>query len=864
MQITTGHLSVEVPTGMFDGHNVVRQRIVAWSQGERPGMVPPILELLLSEVSDLDEDVPPGPPLAERLRTWMGEHFDAGETLTEEEVLVAGARGPAWVVEWDAAEGDPGAPDGGAQFKLIAKVPLDGRAMVEFSAWGTAAARPVLEPAFREMLASVAVTGDVHGALDAQRAHEEQLLARLDALTERAEAMAAGVTAAGSTDGAEGDLAGEPPAPPAGGATRAVAGGHTFQVTGARWQAAVHGGGLLVQVELTADAPAEALGSRLLRGRNGEGGVALELSLERVAEAGPVPTAAVVFRHGRTDAQGARLRMDGFDHPLDFSGHAVLVEGWVLLSGELGVSYDRSRREPLELAVPLDPRDIDWSRYRFTSLEEVQAADPAAVRDISIKDYPLEVIDPAILACETLERFHVYRHGWNEQPSLALPPELFRMPRLQRVFTHRFDVSELPEEAAAAPSLVDLGITEGTLTEVPEGLFRNPRLRKLDLRGNRLTSLPDDVHLPMLESLDLSGNRLTRLPDALLEQPSLSRLHLSGNPWEALPAAALPLAKDLSVAERCRHFDHRYPGADGRGTVEWDDAAYRAESRPELVGPLEAALAGEELGGHGDALRSMLRLAVGFVDPSPETYESLGNHRFGGFPDLPEGLEHPRFSAGAEGAPEAGYAYEFIAQLDLADLAPHQDYLPRSGVLFFFLKTIHEVYGEGSDAALVIHRDVDRSSLRSGAGSALGEDDYYEMTGRCYAPLLYRARPFASVPHLYGHRSNPHLFRGRAEALGADEAFLRDASLDALHDAERAACPRDHDVGAFGFTQNEDAESQAALARLGDPADWVILLRVGSAGDFCWGDAGDLFFVIHKSDLARGDFSAVHCCMESS
>jgi len=31
-----------------------------------------------------------------------------------------------------------------------------------------------------------------------------------------------------------------------------------------------------------------------------------------------------------------------------------------------------------------------------------------------------------------------------------------------------------------------------------------------------------------------------------------------------------------------------------------------------------------------------------------------------------------------------------------------------------------------------------------------------------------------------------------------------------------------------------------------------------------WGDAGDLFFVIHKSDLAKGDFSNVFITMESS
>ncbi|MET3877721.1 DUF1963 domain-containing protein [Chitinophaga sp. OAE865] len=34
--------------------------------------------------------------------------------------------------------------------------------------------------------------------------------------------------------------------------------------------------------------------------------------------------------------------------------------------------------------------------------------------------------------------------------------------------------------------------------------------------------------------------------------------------------------------------------------------------------------------------------------------------------------------------------------------------------------------------------------------------------------------------------------------------------------------------------------------------------------DFQWGDAGDLFFVIRKSDLAKKDFRKVYVTLESS
>ncbi|MDM1046754.1 DUF1963 domain-containing protein [Sphingobacterium hotanense] len=50
-------------------------------------------------------------------------------------------------------------------------------------------------------------------------------------------------------------------------------------------------------------------------------------------------------------------------------------------------------------------------------------------------------------------------------------------------------------------------------------------------------------------------------------------------------------------------------------------------------------------------------------------------------------------------------------------------------------------------------------------------------------------------------------------------------------------------------------ELHASLTWKGNPQEWVILLLVKSRGDLQWGDAGDLFFVIHKSDLAKIDFS---------
>ena len=57
------------------------------------------------------------------------------------------------------------------------------------------------------------------------------------------------------------------------------------------------------------------------------------------------------------------------------------------------------------------------------------------------------------------------------------------------------------------------------------------------------------------------------------------------------------------------------------------------------------------------------------------------------------------------------------------------------------------------------------------------------------------------------------------------------------------------------------------LAKMkGNPDEWMVLLRVGSDSNpgFCFWDAGEIYFVIHKSDLDKKDFPNVYCSLESS
>jgi len=143
------------------------------------------------------------------------------------------------------------------------------------------------------------------------------------------------------------------------------------------------------------------------------------------------------------------------------------------------------------------------------------------------------------------------------------------------------------------------------------------------------------------------------------------------------------------------------------------------------------------------------------------------------------------------------------------------------------------------------------------------EKDYYEMIDGCYRPYKVSARKINSVSSFYASYVNTHLFEGAAEVLKEDQGFLEEA-YEVFEVPFTENNKFDYAVNAYGFSQHAHPELQAALKKKGNPEDWIILLTVTFTGDMQWGYAGDLFFVIHKSDLAKVDFSNVFVTMERS
>jgi uncharacterized protein YwqG len=408
----------------------------------------------------------------------------------------------------------------------------------------------------------------------------------------------------------------------------------------------------------------------------------------------------------------------------------------------------------------------------------------------------------------------------------------------------------IPPSIGRLSSLRICSITNSRLEAIPEELCRLPALEYLYLSGNQLTHLPDSWELPSLVSLNVANNQLATLPVSLVRSPRLKSLELNDNPWRHLDQEFLTVPElRLEYPEKARLFDFSYRGADGRGTVPWDKSAYTLASHSKLWSQFQELVQEKGHEQYLPAFQAIAKRTLFFELGEKDPGTSRGCVRFGGLPDLPQSLPYPTFHFNGE-----EYAFEFLAQLDCAALASFQDYLPRTGFLYFFIND------QESFTPRVLYFDGDRSELIPADGlptSLRFLDNYSNLPSTPYRAFVKESW---SLPSDYASHCNQHYFQGEAAVFGAEDDLLSAITEDVtLFEPQRH-----HEVNGYVFTQHESPELQAALEKRGNPEDWTVLLKLASIGDFCWWDAGDLFFVIHKSDLAKKDFSNVYCGLESS
>lgn len=602
----------------------------------------------------------------------------------------------------------------------------------------------------------------------------------------------------------------------------------------------------------------------LLSDFSDDGNISIDFEASKIFKDG-VPTGICSYEEDKNPEDYTYFRKNGLEYLLFFYGTIEYKEGWVLIKGDVKNRYgDPSPSFTLEAALEFDPANLDWNNYKFKSLEETEGADPQTIRLLEITNPTFSTLPERIYSFENLEYLIIQRIGnyWDKAklPFADFGERIAELKNLKQITVNQAVISSLPESFANLLQLDRLSIIDCELNTLPDGFWKMPRLEYVLLGKNKIESLPEDIQMPWLEYLDIENNLLKTLPESLLQQPNLRTIKASFNPLEDLPFAYNSFkGLSLTMEEKKRLLDTTYPGADGGGSGKWDESMYKAENNKLLISGVEKIIKDNDLSDHKEALLSLIKRTVGFKLNSEEDYAEVGNHRFGGKPDLPESLSYPTFFSDYR---NQELNYEFIAQINCEKIAALQDYLPRTGTLFFFFKSFQFFGSEDQDIGKVIYVE-DNKELASGVRFDFQEEDFYELMDGEYQANKADAFLTVSAPSFYASYVNTYLFEGKAESLKDQHDF----TYDLYEPFEKPVLDLhgfDHAMNAYAFTQHESPELQAALTWKGDPQDWVILLLVGSKGNFQWGDAGELFFVIHKSDLAKRDFSKVFVTMESS
>ena len=237
-----------------------------------------------------------------------------------------------------------------------------------------------------------------------------------------------------------------------------------------------------------------------------------------------------------------------------------------------------------------------------------------------------------------------------------------------------------------------------------------------------------------------------------------------------------------------------------------------------------------------------------FKSSEIDNYDTLGNTRFGGFPDLPEDVEWP-VSTGENDEDEKGQFLNFICQINLKDIAHLNNYLPKSGILYFFSgEYYHEpefkiIYYSG-DLDKLVKKEVDNDSI---VGGIVAVDIINNTASKVpmYSAYKVKIENILTIPHHYLNKIETSLIAKNKETEKKYSELY-----DHYHEIieEYTALMFGHFYWEHDTKDNEDFINS------------LVLLEVTSDDkiDFCFSDAGLLVFSINEKDLINKNFDKIY------
>lgn len=235
--------------------------------------------------------------------------------------------------------------------------------------------------------------------------------------------------------------------------------------------------------------------------------------------------------------------------------------------------------------------------------------------------------------------------------------------------------------------------------------------------------------------------------------------------------------------------------------------------------------------------RATLGIAVTTV--APDDYSIVGNTRFGGHPDLPVEMEYPM---------DDGLYQNFLCQINLLDIAHLRHDLPKEGMLYFFMID-SEI---ASDVNINVfyypeNRNLELYELIKGEDPVCRDDNDYRENG--YTVIF---KNVLSLPPDY---------------VAPSEELELDSIQEAQYAALRSVLLGNDDCTHHLLCQenyiDEDPRKYHFESYYTD-AVFLLALRFDKNTKFCFWNAGDLLFMIHKEDLENLSFDKVVASIETS
>lgn len=307
----------------------------------------------------------------------------------------------------------------------------------------------------------------------------------------------------------------------------------------------------------------------------------------------------------------------------------------------------------------------------------------------------------------------------------------------------------------------------------------------------------------------------------------------------------------------------------------------------------QSVLESEGLAEHGDSLLGLVRPMLVLTEAGEDRTLAAGLTRIGGGPDLPTEVEWPRN--------ESGLYYNFLAQINLADLPLRAAPLPETGWLTFWSDTdlaggLVRYFPPDAEQKPVRHQLAEDAEQIACAAAAMlvwsSEQQRLVANGPARGELSVRTEadgrlrferagvPVLALASEYEICDTPQLLRiDCAYSVPDDSPVYAPCGIDdpysftaGVREAMQIGDGPQHRMFGYDGCLLSAAERAAEHARaqgwaeLAEAGDWFVLLALqsGGAAGFEFWDHGRFLYMANVKDTARGDFSRVYCMVESS